>query len=353
MPREASLRAPTTAAVNCARVAQDGEQIHVPSLEEASNAAGGESAAGDAGAVSAAAGGAGSKGQHQSGGTPRSSTRCQAWARPRRRRSSRTARRTAPSLPSRTSSASRASATRSTSSSQGSSACDACAVRSRAPSRASRGRSGATRAGRRTASARTPRLRVQPTPSRQAGRARAGEGTAHVRPSLPPLFYMAAAVWTALLCTSFAIAPGAPACVRFGRDARRGGGRPCPRRARGRAGRMASARERSLPCSRSACWREARSRARASLTCGTTSARSAKRARGCTRSPPWPTQARPTTVRPSPRAWSSRREAASAFACSSTGTASGAVSDSRRPSPSSPRAPRSPRGCAPRASWGP
>lgn len=50
-----------TAAVNCARVAQDGEQINVPSLEEASNAAGGESAAGDAGAVSAAADGAGSK----------------------------------------------------------------------------------------------------------------------------------------------------------------------------------------------------------------------------------------------------------------------------------------------------
>lgn len=49
------------AAVNCARVAQDGEQIHVPSLEEASNAAGGESAAGDAGAVSTAADGAGSK----------------------------------------------------------------------------------------------------------------------------------------------------------------------------------------------------------------------------------------------------------------------------------------------------
>lgn len=30
------------------------------------------------------------------------------------------------------------------------------------------------------------------------------------RPSLPPLFYMAVAVWTALLCTSFAIAPRAP-----------------------------------------------------------------------------------------------------------------------------------------------
>ena len=50
-----------TAAVNCARVAQDGEQIHVPSLEEASNAVGGESSADDAGAVSAVADGAGSK----------------------------------------------------------------------------------------------------------------------------------------------------------------------------------------------------------------------------------------------------------------------------------------------------
>lgn len=58
--------------------------------------------------------------------------------------------------------------------------------------------------------------RTNAAPSRAAdaittgGKGARGRRDGARRPSLPPLFYMAAAVWTALLCTSFAIAPGAP-----------------------------------------------------------------------------------------------------------------------------------------------